>query len=158
MNSNIASVFSNLELLDQRCLDHMSFCADDKLVEDIDATGHIDRHIREAIQLGVNVVDAWRMATWNPAVSSKFSLRDRSATQVLSLSLQRYYRIDHLVGSVTPGRLADILVLPSLEDARSVMSFLQAFVYAYPFLFYCQTESSYRFWRDCGSRKYRSVR
>ncbi|RDL35177.1 Uncharacterized protein BP5553_07108 [Venustampulla echinocandica] len=96
MNSNIESVFSDIEGLKDG-LAHISFCADDKLVEDLDATGHIDRHVREAIELGVPPIKAYRMATLNPAL---------------------YYRIDHLMGSISPGKLADILILDKLEEAR----------------------------------------
>ncbi|KAE9369813.1 adenine deaminase [Stipitochalara longipes BDJ] len=96
MNSNIESVFSDIEALKDG-LTHISFCADDKLVEDIDRTGHIDRHVREAIALGIPAVKAYRMATLNPAL---------------------YYRIDHLVGSISPGRLADILTIDQLEEVR----------------------------------------
>jgi adenine deaminase len=96
MNSNIESVFSDIEALKDG-LTHISFCADDKLVEDIDKTGHIDRHVREAIALGVPAVKAYRMASLNPAL---------------------YYRIDHLVGSISPGRLADILIIDQLEEVR----------------------------------------
>jgi len=96
MNSNIESVFSDLPVL-KDSLGHFSFCADDKLVEDLDSEGHIDYHVREAIRLGVDIVKAYRMATLNAA---------------------SYYRIDHLVGSVTPAKLADLLILNSLEDVR----------------------------------------
>lgn len=73
-----------------------SFCADDKLCEDLAASGHIDLHVREAIRLGLKPITAYKMATLNAA---------------------RYYRLDHLVGSVTPGKLADLLILDTLEDA-----------------------------------------
>ncbi|KAH8880549.1 adenine deaminase [Thozetella sp. PMI_491] len=96
MNSNIDAVFSNKELYKDG-LRHISFCADDKLCEDLDRTGHIDLHVREAIRLGVPTLDAYRMATLNGALQ---------------------YRIDHLIGSITPGKLADLLILDQLEDAR----------------------------------------
>lgn len=63
----------------------------------MDSEGHIDHHIREAIKLGVDKMKAYRMATLNPAT---------------------YYRLDHLIGSVTPAKLADLLILDNLEDAR----------------------------------------
>jgi adenine deaminase len=96
MNSNIESVFSDLPVLNDS-LRHFSFCADDKLVEDLDSEGHIDHHVREAIRLGVDKVKAYRMATLNAA---------------------SYYRIDHLVGSVTLAKLAGLLILDTLEDVR----------------------------------------
>ncbi|KAN0102108.1 adenine deaminase [Hyaloscypha variabilis] len=108
MNSNIESVFSDIEALKDG-LTHISFCADDKLVEDIDKTGHIDRHVREAIALGAPAVKAYRMATLNPAL---------------------YYRIDHLVGSISPGRLADILIIDQLEEVRPEIVIVNGIVVA----------------------------
>lgn len=35
-----------------------------------------------------------------------------------TLNAATYYRLDHLVGSVTPAKLADLLILDNLEDAR----------------------------------------
>lgn len=104
MNSNIESVFSDIPALKDG-LGHFSFCADDKLVEDLDSEGHIDHHVREAIRLGVDKLKAYRMATLNAAL---------------------YYRVDHLVGSVTPAKLADLLILDSLEDVRCVKPHIQA--------------------------------
>ncbi|KAI0133473.1 adenine deaminase [Xylariales sp. AK1849] len=98
MNSNIEPVFSNPGLYKDG-LKYISFCADDKYCEDIDATGHIDLHVRRAIQLGVPIMEAYKMATINAA---------------------SYHRIDHLIGSVTPGKLADLLILDNLEDARPI--------------------------------------
>jgi len=96
MNSNIESVFSDIPMLKDG-LGHISLCADDKLAEDLDSEGHIDYHVRNAIRLGVKPLQAYRMATLNPA---------------------SYYRIDHLIGSVTPAKLADLLILDNLEEAR----------------------------------------
>lgn len=76
---------------------HICFCADDKLVEDLDREGHIDHHIRKAVACGVDPLKAWRMATLGPAA---------------------FYRLDHLVGSVTPSRLADLQLVPDLAEAR----------------------------------------
>lgn len=101
MNSNIEPVFSNLELYKDG-LKYMSFCADDKYCEDLDATGHIDLHVRKAIELGVPVMEAYKMATINAA---------------------SFYRLDHLIGSITPGKLADVLIMDKLEDARCVTSY-----------------------------------
>lgn len=99
MNSNIESIFRSER--DVRSYgdstDLFSFCADDKLCEDLDATGHIDLHVRKAIDLGIPPVQAYKMATLNAA---------------------KHYRLDHLLGSITPGKLADLLILDNLEDAK----------------------------------------
>ena len=74
-----------------------SFCTDDVTATDIAARGHLDNVVRLAIQSGVDPVTAIQMATINSAEA---------------------YRIDHLVGSLCPGRIADILFVDSLEDFR----------------------------------------
>jgi len=66
MNSNIESVFSDISLLKDG-LGHISFCADDKLAEDIHLEGHIDHHIHSAIRLAVTPLAAYRIATLNAA-------------------------------------------------------------------------------------------
>jgi adenine deaminase len=96
MNDNTPHVFADIPALKDG-LFHVCFCADDKLVEDLDREGHIDHHVRHAIRCGVEPLKAWRMATLNPAA---------------------YYRIDHLVGCVAPSRLADLQLTPDLREAR----------------------------------------
>ena len=75
----------------------MCFCADDKHVKDLSGEGHIDHSVRKVIAMGVDPATAYRMATWQPA---------------------EYYRIDQVVGSLTPGRLADLQLLPDLAEVR----------------------------------------
>ena len=96
MNDNSETVFADIPALG-RGIHHICFCADDKLVEDLDAEGHIDHHVRQAIRYGVDPIDAWRMATLVPAA---------------------YYRLDHVLGSVTPSRLADLQLVPDLTQVR----------------------------------------
>jgi adenine deaminase len=96
MNDNTGPIFSDLERV-APAYGHICFCADDKHVVDLVEQGHIDHHIRQAIRAGVPVTTAYRMATWNPAL---------------------YYRLDHLVGSVTPTRLADLALVGDLERVR----------------------------------------
>lgn len=76
---------------------HLAFCADDKHVEDLHDQGAIDHHVRSAVQLGVEPAIAVRMASLNAAA---------------------HFRIDHLVGSLTPSRLADFQLLPDLAEFR----------------------------------------
>lgn len=98
VNSNIESIFKNAEAVGSYgdSMDLFSFCADDKLCEDLDGTGHIDLHVRTAISIGVPPIQAYKMATLNAA---------------------KQYRLDHLLGSITPGKLADLLILDGLEKA-----------------------------------------
>lgn len=96
MNSNIPAVMSGIDQYKDG-LNHLSFCADDKFVEDLDSQGHIDYHVRESIRRGLTPIQAYRIATLNAA---------------------SYYRLDHLLGSITPAKLADMMLLDNLEDAR----------------------------------------
>ena len=96
MNDNCPQVFADVAALGAG-LAHICFCADDKHVEDLASQGHIDHHVRQAAKAGVDPVAAIRMATLNAAVHA---------------------RIDHVLGSVTPSRLADLQVLERLDDPR----------------------------------------
>lgn len=71
------------------------FCTDDKHPTDIQAEGHLDYMVNKAIRLGVNPITAIQMATINAA---------------------RHFRLDHLIGSLTPGRWANFILSPSLEQ------------------------------------------
>ncbi len=73
----------------------VSFCTDDVTATDILSKGHLDHVVRLAIQTGVDPMTAIQMATINSAEA---------------------YRIDHLVGSICPGRIADILFVDNLEE------------------------------------------
>ena len=72
----------------------VSFCTDDVTATDIITKGHLDNVVRLAIANGVPPVTAIQMATINSAEA---------------------YRIDHLIGSISPGRIADILIIDSPE-------------------------------------------
>jgi adenine deaminase len=74
---------------------HLAFCADDKHVDDLHDQGAIDHHVRSAVRLGVAPAMAVRMASLNAA---------------------SHFRIDHLVGSLTPSRLADLQLLDDLSS------------------------------------------
>ncbi|MBU4077726.1 MAG: adenine deaminase [Euryarchaeota archaeon] len=72
------------------------FATDDMNAADL-LTGHIDTLVRKSISLGVEPVEAISMATINTA---------------------RHYRIDQLVGSISIGRRANLVILDDLEDFR----------------------------------------
>src|SRR5204862_5745065 len=97
MNDNCETIFGDLAMLGDTALNHLTFCADDKHVEDLVEQGHIDHHVRQAIRFGVPPVTAYRMASLNAAL---------------------YYRLDHVLGSITPSRLADLQLLDDLAKAR----------------------------------------
>lgn len=73
---------------------HLMFCTDDKHPDEILEEGHIDFMVNRAIELGVPPVTAIQMATINAA---------------------KHFRLEHLVGSLTPGRWADIILADDLQ-------------------------------------------
>ena len=79
--------------LNPRISRRVSFCTDDVIASDIMANGHMDKLIRMAISCGVDPMTAIQMGSINSAEA---------------------YRIDHLVGSISPGRFADILLVEDL--------------------------------------------
>ncbi|MFQ5796051.1 MAG: adenine deaminase [Candidatus Bipolaricaulia bacterium] len=72
-------------------------CTDDRHAGDLVEAGHVDEAVRMAIVSGVRPVEAIQMVTLNPVT---------------------HYRLDHEVGSITPGRLADIVFLSDLPQVR----------------------------------------
>lgn len=73
----------------------VSFCTDDVTPSDVLEKGHVDNLVRLAIAAGVEPITAIQMATINSAEA---------------------YRIDDQVGSISPGRIADILLVDSPEQ------------------------------------------
>jgi adenine deaminase len=73
------------------------FCTDDKHVNDIAAEGHISYNIQRAIDLGMDPIKAIKIGTINAA---------------------RHFRIDHLLGALSPGKFADIVLLKDLTHIR----------------------------------------
>lgn len=73
----------------------VSFCTDDVTPSDILEKGHLDNVVRLTIAAGVDPITAIQMATINSAEA---------------------YRIDDKIGSISPGRIADILLIDSPES------------------------------------------
>jgi adenine deaminase len=76
---------------------HWMMCTDDKHPDDIASEGHIDFMVREAISLGLEPVNAIQMATINAA---------------------EHFRKDDVLGSLSPGRWADIILARDMHDLR----------------------------------------
>jgi adenine deaminase len=76
---------------------HCLLVTDDVHPETIVTDGHMDRVVRAAIQAGVDPLVAIQMATVNAA---------------------EYFGLRHDLGSIAPGRLADILFVEDLRDLR----------------------------------------
>lgn len=69
--------------------DNLMFCTDDKHATEIREEGHIDYIVNRAVELGVPPIEALKMATVNAA---------------------KHFRLEDELGSLTPGRLADIIL------------------------------------------------
>jgi adenine deaminase len=76
---------------------HCLLVTDDVLPDTIVADGHMDRVLRRAIEEGIDPLVAIQMATLNGA---------------------EYFNLRHDLGSIAPGRLADILFVEDLRDFR----------------------------------------
>ncbi|MBI1880995.1 MAG: adenine deaminase [Chloroflexi bacterium] len=73
---------------------HLMFCTDDKHPDDLLKEGHIDFMVNRAIALGIPPIQAIQMASLNAA---------------------QHFRIEHLLGSLTPGRWADLILAGDLR-------------------------------------------
>ncbi len=78
---------------------HCLLCTDDSHPHTILDDGHMDRVLREAVRLGLDPVTALQMCTQNAA---------------------EYFGVGHDLGSITPGKCADIVLFEDLEDFRAV--------------------------------------
>jgi adenine deaminase len=76
---------------------HCLLVTDDVLPDTIVADGHMDRVVRRAVEEGIDPLVAIQMATVNGA---------------------EYFGMRHDLGSIAPGRLADILFVDDLQDFR----------------------------------------
>ncbi len=81
---------------DRISLENFFFATDDKQPADL-IEGHMDIIVRAAIKLGIDPIQAISMATINTA---------------------NHYRIDQLVGSISIGRRANLIILDDLEAFR----------------------------------------
>ena len=80
--------------------ENLMFCTDDKHVNDIEREGHISYNLQKTIDLGMEPIQAIQIATINAA---------------------KHFHLDQQIGSLTPGRYADILLLDDLKQIRPVM-------------------------------------
>lgn len=76
---------------------HCLLVTDDVLPDTVVGDGHMDRVLRRAIEEGIDPLVAIQMATVNGA---------------------EYYGLRHDLGSIAPGRVADILFVEDLRDFR----------------------------------------
>ena len=97
-----AGVLSNVDLvkaITDKKVDprHFMFCSDIGDPVGFKVEGHLDNNLREAVGYGLDPVTAVQMATINAA---------------------EYMRMDHEIGSVAPGKIADIVLADDLRSFR----------------------------------------
>ena len=73
---------------------HCLLATDDRHPEDLMREGHIDHVVRRAIEEGVDPIKAIQMATLNTA---------------------EHFELDRDMGSVSPGKIADVVIVQNLE-------------------------------------------
>ena len=76
---------------------HAAFCIDDMETRDAFEMGHMDHQVRSAIGAGLDPIRAVQMASLNAA---------------------ELHRMDHLIGSIAPGKYADLLLVGSLSQFK----------------------------------------
>ncbi|WP_409273254.1 adenine deaminase C-terminal domain-containing protein [Neobacillus sp. SCS-31] len=91
---DLPSLLDDLKRLGITAYDHMMFTTDGSS-SGFYRDGVIDQMIRIAINKGVPIIDAYNMATINPA---------------------RYYNLSHIHGKIATGRVANINILSSVEE------------------------------------------
>lgn len=99
-HSSIRSDFERLcPVAKDMPIDTVILVTDGVFASDLLGKGYMDFVIKEAIRYGIEPAHAIRMATLNPA---------------------RYFRLDYHLGSIAPGRVADILLLEDLKNPTPV--------------------------------------
>jgi len=82
---------------------NIMLCIDDKLANALYHEGGVDQTVRVAIQSGIDPVLAIQMATLNAA---------------------KHFRLDHDLGSISPGRIGDLIITNSLEEIQPAYVFV----------------------------------
>ncbi|MBO3769660.1 MAG: adenine deaminase [Candidatus Brockarchaeota archaeon] len=85
-----------IRMVTEKKVDHRRVClvTDDREPSDILKEGHVDHVVKRVIEEGVDPIKAIQMATLNTA---------------------EHFKVDFDIGSLAPGRIADILILNNLE-------------------------------------------
>lgn len=77
--------------------ENLMFCTDDKHASEINEEGHINYNVTRAIELGVKPMEAIKIGTINAA---------------------KHFRLEDEIGSITPGRLADIILVEDIKNIK----------------------------------------
>ncbi len=91
---NLAELVRGI-LTDQVDTRHYMFCTDDKHPNEILREGHINFMVNQAIRMGMPATQAIQMASLNAA---------------------QHFRLEYELGSLTPGRWADIILCENLDE------------------------------------------
>jgi adenine deaminase len=83
---------------------HWMMCTDDKHPDDIAREGHIDYMVRKAISIGLEPIQAIQMATINAAL---------------------HFRQEHNMGSLAPGRWANLILAKDLHNLQPELVFFK---------------------------------
>jgi adenine deaminase len=83
-------------------LERVMLTTDGRVAQELVADGSLDAVIRDLVTAGIDPVAAVRMATLAPAA---------------------YFGLDAHIGGIAPGRCADLVVVPALEDFRPELVF-----------------------------------
>lgn len=81
-------------LIENNLYEHFAFVTDDCMADVLISEGHLNRHVKKAVDMGMSPENAIYCATYTPA--KRMNLFDR--------------------GSIAPGKLADFIMLEDLND------------------------------------------
>lgn len=100
---NLEDILTNIKskVKDAR---NMLFGTDDLEVLDIFSKGHIDNCLRKAVKVGLDPVEAIQMATINAA---------------------KHFKLDDKIGSIAPGKIADLVLMNNLSDFKTEMVMIE---------------------------------
>ncbi|MFX0049934.1 MAG: adenine deaminase [Candidatus Hermodarchaeota archaeon] len=90
---NLMKAVKETEIDLRNCL----LCSDDRNVIDLCKNGHMNAHLRLVVDEGISPIKAMQMVTINPAT---------------------YLGLENQIGSVSPGKIADIVILEDLKDFK----------------------------------------
>ena len=111
--------------------DRCAYCTDDKHIADILREGHISACIKKAIQCGVNLFDAYKMATINPAQMYKLKRKGAIAAgyqaDLVILNDPETVEIDSVIKNghraslkhlkpIDPSTLLDTVTIPAITS------------------------------------------
>ncbi|MHA2175786.1 MAG: adenine deaminase [Candidatus Hodarchaeales archaeon] len=76
-------------------LRNCTLCSDDRNVLDLVSNGHMNSHLRLAVKLGIDPIEALQMVTINAAT---------------------YLKMQDDIGSISPGKIADLILIDDLQN------------------------------------------